>query len=126
MDYSQLAYNKIEFLKPYLAAEGGALAKEGLSIAHKKLFDWLKGKFTKPAQNGALAEAVQTPQDAGALEALQLQIRRALEQQEEFRKELLERMPKEFHPQTTQTINVTGDNNKSGQISGTGNSINIQ
>lgn len=125
MNYSQLAQNTIEFLKPYLLAEGGNLAKEGLSAAHKKLFGWLKSRLTKPAQGGALAEAVQSPQDAGALEALQLQIRRALEQQEDFRKELLERLPKEFHPQTTQTMNVTGDNNKSGQISGTGNSMSI-
>jgi hypothetical protein len=126
MDYSQLAHNTIEFLKPYLAAEGGKLAKEGLSAAHERLFGWLKGRFTKPAQSGALAEAVQSPQDAGVLEALQVQIRRALEQQEEFRKELLERLPKEYHPQTTQTMNVTGHGNKSAQISGTGNSSSIQ
>jgi hypothetical protein len=38
----------------------------------------------------------------------------------------LERLPKEFHSQTTQTMNdVTGDNNKSGQISVTGNFISI-
>ena len=37
----------------------------------------------------------------------------------------MERLPKEFHSQTTQTMNVTGDNNKSGQISVTGNFISI-
>ena len=126
MDYAQLAQNTVEFLKPYLAAGGGLLAKEGLSAAHKALFGWLKGRFTKPAQSAALDEAVQTPKDSGALESLQLQIRRALEQQEDFRKELLERLPNEFHPQTVQTANVTGDHNKIVQNKGDGNNISIQ
>jgi len=52
-----------------------------------------------------------------------LQIRRALEQQEEFRKELLEHLPKEV---ITQTANVTGDTNITLQNTGAGNSINIQ
>ena len=125
MDYSQLAHNTIEFLKPCLLAEGGKLAKEGLSAAHEKLFGWLKGKFTKPAQSAVLQEAVQTPQDAGALEALQLQIRQALEGQEEFRRELLERLPREFHPGITQTANATGKENVIVQSTGSG-SINIK
>ena len=126
MDYFQLAHNTMEFLQPYLVTEGGKLAKEGLSAAHERLFGWLKNKFTKPAQSGALEEAVQSPKDAAALEALELQIRRALEQQEEFRKELLQRLPKEFHPTISQTANVTGDQNKTVQSTGSGNTISIQ
>lgn len=125
MDYSQLAHNTIKFLKPWLLAEGGKVAKEGLTAAHEKLFGWLKSRFSTPAQSGALAEAVQSPQDAGALEALQLQIRLALEQQEEFRMELLERLPNEFQ-QSNQTMNQTGDNIKGIQNTGSGNTINIQ
>lgn len=69
---------------------------------------------------------MQSPQEDGALEALKLQIRRALEQQEEFRKELLERLPKEFHPQITQAVNATGENIKIVQNKGDGNTISIQ
>ena len=126
MDYTELARATVDFLKPYLAAAGGKLAQDSLSAAREKVFGWLKSKFTKPAQSGALEEAAQAPQDAGALEALQLQIRRALEQQEEFRKELLERLPKEILPPgLTQTANVSGNANVTIQSAGSG-SINVQ
>src|SRR5687768_6895559 len=110
MDYTELARATVEFLKPYFVASGGKLVQDSLSAAREKVFGWLKSKFNKPAQSGALEEAAQAPQDAGALEALQLQIRRALEQHEEFRKELLERLPKEILPPgITQTANVSGN-----------------
>jgi len=126
MDYPALAQATVDFLKPYLVAAGGKLAQDSLGVAREKVFGWLKSKFTKPAQSGALEEAAQSPQDAGALEALQLQIRRALEQQEEFRKELLEHLPKEvLPPGITQTANVTGNANVTIQSAGSGN-INVQ
>jgi hypothetical protein len=126
IEYEELAHATVEFLKPYLIAAGGKLAKEGLDAAREKVFGWLKTKFIKPAQSGALEEAVQSPQDAGAIEALQLQIRRALEQQEEFRKELLERLPKEIIPPGfAQTANVTGNDNDVVQIKGSGNTTSI-
>ena len=79
-----------------------------------------------------LAEHVrlEAPQDAGALEALQLQIRRALEQQEEFRKELLEILPREVLPRSLgQTATVTGDDNILIQSAGSGSgsiSVSVQ
>jgi hypothetical protein len=126
MDYTELARATVDFLKPYLAAAGGKLVQDGLSAAREKVFGWLRNKFTKPAQSGALEEAVQSPQDASALEALQLQIRRALEQQEEFCKELLERLPKEILPPgIAQCANVTGTANVVIQSTGSG-TINVQ
>jgi|SRR6266568_2991681 len=125
MDYTELARVTVEFLKPYLVAAGGKLAGDGLSAARERAFGWLKSKFTRPAQTGALEEAAQSPQDAGALEALQIQIRRALER-EEFRQELIERLPKELLPPGfSQAANVAGNANVIVQSSGKGN-ISIQ
>lgn len=123
----ELAHTTVEFLKPYLIAAGGKLAQDSLSAAGGKVFDWLKSKFTKPAQSAALGVAAQAPHDPDALESLQHQIQRALEQQEEFRDELLARLPKEIIPPgIVQTINVTGDQNAVAQNTGSGNTINIQ
>lgn len=127
MDYTALAMAAVGFLKPHLVAAGGKLLEDGLSATREKLLEWLRSKLTKPAQSGALEEATQAPQDDGALEALQLQIRRLAEQNEEFRRELLEHLPKEVVPtQYTQTLNVSGTGNVSVQNAGSGNTINIQ
>jgi hypothetical protein len=126
-NYSELARNTVEFLKPYFIAAGGKLAQDGLNTAREKVFGWLKSKFIKPAQSAALEVATQAPHDPDALESLQHQIQRALEQQEEFRKELLAHLPKEILPPgIVQTANVTGDNNVTAQSTGSGSSINIQ
>jgi len=134
MDYTQLAQETVNFLKPYLivgggklVAAGGKLVDDGMNAAREKLLGWLKGKLVKPSQSAALEDAVQTPQDDDAMEALQLQIKLALKNQEEFRKELLEILPKEIVQTINQTATVTGHANKLGQIggSGSGNSVNI-
>ncbi len=98
INYGELAHNTVEFLKPYLIAAGGKLAQDGLNAAREKVFGWLKSKFIKPAQSAALEVAAQAPHDPDALESLQHQIQRPLEQQEEFRKELLALLPKEILP----------------------------
>jgi hypothetical protein len=127
MDYTELARATVEFVKPYLAAAGTGLVQDGLGEARRRIIGWLKSKFTKPAQTGALAEAEASPEDAGAIEALQLQLRRLLEQQEALRQELLELLPKELHPPgTTQTSNQSGDHNVGVQNTGSGNNIHIQ
>ena len=109
------------FLKPHLVAAGARMVDDGLSVARAKFFDWLKGKFTKPAQSGALEEAAQAPQDEGALEALTIQIRRSLEQSEEFRRELQELLPKGV----VQTATVSGSGQVVIQSAGSGN-ISVQ
>ncbi len=119
---TELAQTTVQFLKPYLVAAGGKLAQDGLNAAREKVFGWLKSKLIKPAQSGALDLAAKSPHDPDALESLQHQIQRALEHQEEFRKELLTLLP----PGISQTANVTGDSNVIAQSTGSGNSINIQ
>ena len=82
---------------------------------------WLKSKFTKPAQAAAVEVAAKASHDADALEALQHQIQRALEQDEAFRKELLALLPKEaLPPGIAQTANVTGNGNVVIQSTGSG------
>jgi hypothetical protein len=125
MDFSQVAANTIEFLKPCLLAEAGKLAKDGLDAARRKLFGWLKSKFTRRVQCGALEDAAQSPQDPAALKELQRQICLALEEQEDFRQELIELLPEELRPQTHQTANVAGDSNKTAQIIGDQNTLSI-
>jgi len=72
MDYNALAAAAMEFLKPCLLAQGGRLVEDGLSAARKKLFDWLKSKFTSRAQSGALEDAAQSPHDDKVMESLQI------------------------------------------------------
>jgi hypothetical protein len=122
-DYNciELARNAADFLKPYLIAQGGKLVNDGLSATREKFFGWLKSKFTKPAQSSALDVAVKSPHDEEAIESLRHQIQRALEQDLQFRKELLEILP----PSVAQTATITGNDNKSAQVSGSGNTVNI-
>jgi hypothetical protein len=126
-EYNELARATVDFLKPVLIAAGGKLAQDGLNAAREKFFGWLKSKFIKPAQSGALDVAAKAPHDPDALDSLQYQIQRALEQQEDFRKELLAQLPKEILPPgISQTANATGDSNVIAQNTGSGSSINIQ
>jgi hypothetical protein len=123
----EVARSTVEFLKPYLVAAGGKVAQDSVDAVREKLFGWLKSKFIKPAQSAALDVAIKEPNDLEALESLRHQIQRALEQQEEFRKELLAHLPQEILPTgIVQTATVTGDNNVTAQSTGCGNSINIQ
>jgi hypothetical protein len=126
MDYTELARATVAFLTPYFAAAGGKLVEDSLSTAREKVVGWLKSKFTKPAQAAAVEVAAKTPQDADALEALQLQLRLALERDEAFRKELLALLPKEaLPPGVTQTASVSGNENVVAQSTSSG-SINVQ
>ena len=125
-NYSELAQNTVEFLKPYLLAAGGKLAQDGLSAAREKVFGWLKSKFIKPAQSGALEGVAKDPHDPEAMGDLQFLIQRALEQKKDFRKKLLELLPKEILPPgIVQTANATGDNSDIVQNTGSGSNINI-
>ena len=125
MDNAEIARVTVAFLTPYFVAAGSKLVEDGLSAAREKVGAWLKSKFTKPSQTAVVEVAVQSPHDADAQEALQHQIRRALEEDESFRKELLELLSKEVKQRITQTANVTGNGNVVPQNAGSGN-INVQ
>jgi hypothetical protein len=90
MDYTEIANQVVEFLKPILAARPGAAA----SAPGTALWDWIKSRFTRPAAVEAVREVEQNPADDANWEVLKLQIRKALEDDEVFRKELLKILPK--------------------------------
>ena len=122
MDYAEIARAAVTFLTPYFTAAGGKLVEDGLSTGRRKLMDWLKSRFTKPAQAAAMDVAVQSPDDADALESLQHQIQRALEQNETFRNELLALLPEDIlPPNIAQNANVAGTDNVVVQSTGSGN-----
>ena len=90
MDYTEIADQVVELLKPILAASPGAAA----SAAGTALWDWIKSRFTRPAAVEAVREVEQNPAGDANWEVLKLQIRKALEDDEVFRKELLKILPK--------------------------------
>jgi hypothetical protein len=124
MDYTALAHAGVVFLTPYLAKAAGKLVDTGLDAGREQLWNWLKGKFTKPAQSGALQLAAKTPDDAEALDALRYQLERALQQDAAFRKELEELLPREV-VKAAQNMSISGNNNVGVQNAG-GGSVNIR
>lgn len=123
MDYSQMLDQAIQILKP-VAPLGQAI---GAKVAASALWDWMKDKFK--TRSAAAAEAVadveKSPDQEANWMVLRAQLAKAIAEDEVFRKELLERL-KQFHPQTSQTMNQTGDNNKGVQNTGSENIISIQ
>ena len=92
LDYGALAHQTIEFLKPVLAAAGGKIVKDKAG----EIWEWLKSQFiAKPAAAAALNEVEQTPTNEDNWEALMVQIKKALKEDEGFGKRLVELLPKE-------------------------------
>ena len=92
MDYTEIANQVVEFLKPVLGAGPGVAT----SAAGSASWDWIKTRLTRPAAVEAVREVEQNPAGDTNWEVLKLQIRKALEEDEVFRKELLKIVPKEF------------------------------
>ena len=86
LDYGVLAHQTIEFLKPVLAAAGGKIVKDESG----EIWQWLKSHFsTKPAAAVAIHKIEQTPTDGDNWEALTVQIKKALKEDEGFAKRLV-------------------------------------
>jgi hypothetical protein len=127
MDLAVIAQATVTFLTPYFSEAAGKCVEDGLGVMRERFVNWLKGKFTKPAQASALEVAARAPGDAEALDALRYQIERALQLDESFRKDLLERLPKEaLPPGIAQGINITGDGNVGIQNTGSGSNIVVE
>jgi len=125
MDYMAMATAVIGFLQPYVMSSGAEMAKGALSQAGKEVWVWLKSRFTKPAQQAAVADLEAAPQDAANWEALKLQLLKALRDDEAFRQELLARLPEQVKQSITQNANVPGNSNVVVQSAG-GGTIHIQ
>ena len=129
IDYGELANQVGEMLKPFLAAAGGTLAEKAVQAGYEKavgIYQWMKQKFTSPAAAEALTDVTENPENETNWEALVLQIHKALEKDEDFRKGLMELMPaKTVVKVTNQTQTATGDHNIQIQQSGSGGKIEV-
>jgi hypothetical protein len=123
MDYTQIANDVIG----YLQALGPTGADLGAGVAANALWDWIKSRFK--ARSPAAAEAVtaveKTPASGTDWDVLKLQLRKALEEDETLRRELLALLPKEYLP-VIQTAIVSGNENVTIQNAGAGSIISGQ
>ncbi len=124
MDYTAFAVAVMTFLQPFVMKGGAEAAKGAMGEAGKEVWGWLKSKFTKPAQQAAVADLEAAPQDEVNWDALKVQLIKALRDDEAFRLELLGQLPKEVQQHITQTATVTGNGNVVTQIAGSGNTYN--
>jgi hypothetical protein len=118
LDYGALAHQTIEFLKPVLTAAGGKIVKDKSG----EIWEWLKSQFTtKPAAAAALNEVEQTPTNEDNWEALMVQIKKALKEDEGFGKRLVELLPKEVTERAiSQKADIIGNSNITAQSAGSG------
>jgi hypothetical protein len=91
-----------------------------------KLYDTIKAKLTGAAAQEALAEFEAKPDDARRKGALEVQLEKAIEADPEFRETLaalVEEIKAKGGDAIVQTANVTGDQNVTTQIAGSGNVV---
>jgi hypothetical protein len=128
MDPITLAGAAVALVTPYLAEGGKELAKKvggeaGAQIV--KLYEKVKAKLTGGGGE-ALADLEKQPNDADSQAALRVQLKKALEADPAFRAELgalVEEIRAKGGEQIIQSANVTGDQNVTTQIAGSGNVV---
>ena len=123
------AATAVGVVAPYLAAAGTeaakALGKEAVE-AGKKVLGWMKAKLTGPAAE-ALTELEQAPGDHLNAPVLEKQLGKALLAEPALLAELRQLLAEvKAEAVVTQTMNVTGDNNISGQLAGSGNAFTVR
>jgi hypothetical protein len=133
-DIALLAQQAMNALGPVLAAAAtkaaGTLADRFLSTSGGKLFHLLTTKLTGAESAQVLDRAKNEPENQNSLDALQLEIKDLAEKDAEFCEQLAGLL-KEIEEAkggatVTQTSTQTGNNNKSGQATGTKISIEIR
>lgn len=126
MDSVLMAQEALAALTPYLLWTAGKAAGAGVTEATKDLYALVKKSFAgKPAAAEALEAAQAEPEDATTLEILKLQIQKAAERDEEFRRGLQNALVVAgVGSDVQQTADVSGSGNKVAQVSGGGNTVN--
>ena len=122
IDIALLASSAVAALVPLLtkAAEKG-IEKAGEQVS-VTLFDALKKRFTSPAAKESMDVLAKMPAEPDAQAALRLQLRIAMKADPALAASLQEILGKHAGPgATTQTANVTGNQNSVNQIVGSGN-----
>ena len=126
LELAQLAQQVVDYVKPHLLAAAGNVAVETASQAPARVWSWLKAQLTRPAAVEAIQDAEQRPTDSTNLEALVLQLRKELEHNETFRRDLLAQLPAEMRTgPAIQTAVVTGNDNITPQLSGSGHTVHV-
>ncbi len=128
MDPVTLAGSAVALVAPYLVEGGTELAKKlGGEVGERivKLYDRVKAKLVGGGAE-ALADLEKQPKDADSQAALRVQLKKALEADPAFRAEL-EKLVGEIREKggdrVSQIANVTGDQNVTTQIAGSGNVV---
>ncbi|MGI9421159.1 MAG: hypothetical protein ACR2RA_25315 [Geminicoccaceae bacterium] len=130
MDIPALATSAVALLSPYLVKGSEEFAKKVGGAAFggvEKLYGLVKGKLTGPAEAATLSSLEAKPDDTRRQGALEVFIEEALKADPDFAAELkalVENVKKKGGAPVTQIMNITGDHNKSTQISGSGNIVN--
>ena len=131
MDITTLAPSVVALLSPYFVKGSEEFAKKvGASTfaGVEKLAALVKGKLKGPAEIAALSSLEAKPDDSRRQGALEVQIEDALKADPDFAgklQALVEDVEAKGGAPVTQIMNVTGHRNKSSQVSGSGNTINM-
>jgi hypothetical protein len=124
MDPLTLAAAAVSLVKPYLIHFGKDAAKGAAEEAGKSVWGWIKGRLTSPAGTEAVADVEAAPEKPENAQALQAALTKALTKDPDAAAALAKLLSEHGASLSTQTANVTGDNNKVGQASG-GSSVTI-
>jgi hypothetical protein len=124
MDPATLAAAAVSFVSPYLIHLGKDAAKSAAEEAGKSVWSWIKGKLISPAGAEAVADVESAPEKPENAQALQATLTKVLTKDPDAAAALAKLLSEHGASLSTQTANVTGDNNKTGQAD-RGSSVNI-
>ncbi len=131
MEVAPLAASAVALLAPYVVKGSEAFAKKVGDAAFEgvgKLLSLVKGKLTGPAAAEVITDLEAKPEDERRQGALIVQLEKALEADPAFAEEL-QMLVKDIETKggapVTQITDITGDHNKSTQISGSDNTVNM-
>jgi len=127
-ELAELAGQAMPVLATYLAAvKTQAIDRlaEATIEQGKRLWGWLKEKFTSASATAAMDELQESPDSKDALDTVQLKLAQLLNADPQLADQLREILAAAGGSTTVQTMNVTGNDNQNVQISGSDNEVNI-
>lgn len=124
LDPVTLAAAALAAATPYVAELAKDAAKAVASGAGKSVWDWIKGKLTSPAGQEVVAELEKAPADDLNIKAAEIALTKYLKAEPTSLEELAKLLQNAGVALTSQSTNISGDNNKVGQASG-GSSVTI-
>lgn len=124
---SSLAATTVTLLTPVWSAivDGGAKELGKTSVA--AIIDSLKARLRSTPAEAALTDAEKDPKDADTQAALRKELKKAMQNDESLTKFISEwtaQAEAVLGTSVRQSLIITGDNNRTVQVSGSGNNIN--